>query len=130
MSHIFISYSRQDYAMASEFINTLRAEGLDVWIDVNNISLGEKWEKALHNAIKNANCILVFLSPNATESQWIQQEVTLAQKFHRRIIPIIIAGGGTGLEKLPFLNGHTLDARQNKQAVVKHLITEFKPEPA
>ena len=48
MSHIFISYSRKDLAIAQKIVDILAADDLDTWIDWKSIPKGEDWEQEIY----------------------------------------------------------------------------------
>jgi hypothetical protein len=59
---LFLSYARADAEMVDPIYNKLRDNGYAPWMDTKNILPGERWEKKISQAIKNADFFLAFLS--------------------------------------------------------------------
>lgn len=51
MAHVFISYVRDDQKRVDALVAALRAVGIEVWIDKSSIKPGERWQKAIRDAI-------------------------------------------------------------------------------
>lgn len=93
MSDIFISYSRHDREFAIRLVRDLEASGLTVFFD-QRIAPGESWAASLSKAIESARYLLVVLSPEAVESEWIRQEVIVALERETqgkaRVVPLML----------------------------------------
>jgi hypothetical protein len=105
---IFISYSKKDTEIAVRLFEDLEKEGHDVWID-RSLSGGEKWRETIENALREANQMIVLVSQNALESEWLRHELSLAYGWEKRIIPVMIGElGGSNipitLERLQFVD--------------------------
>lgn len=91
--HIFLSYSRQDSDIVFKLHDQLEEEGLSVWIDREGIQPGTpSWRKTIEDAIDNASCLLVVLSPDAKESHWVGEELNYAQTQGKRIFYALATG--------------------------------------
>jgi Flp pilus assembly CpaF family ATPase len=86
--YAFVSYSREDRDRVRALASELENKGFDVWLDVFNINPGEEWTKVLENAIKNAGAFLVILTPSAAQSQFVRNEIIMAQDEKLPIIPV------------------------------------------
>jgi TIR domain len=80
MSHVFISYVRQDYEMVDRLVTSLRSHGIDVWIDREQIKPGERWQTAIKNAIREGAYFLACFSTasQARARSYMNEELTLA----------------------------------------------------
>jgi len=87
---IFVSYSSEDTPFALEFVKELQSLGVNVWMDQLGIKLGENWDNAIEEALENSNTFLLFISPTAVESQNVQDEVHIAIKEKKTLLPILI----------------------------------------
>lgn len=92
MDQIFVSYARSD----KDFVDTLArdiesaASGkFDVWTDRADISGGDDWNTAISRAIRACSYFLLVLSPNSAKSIKVGQELSLADKHEKLIIPIM-----------------------------------------
>jgi hypothetical protein len=91
MSDIFISYSKKDKDYANQLAGKLRLLGFDIWID-NRIESGEDWWRTIVRAIRSAKAFIVIMSGNSDASEWVQREVTLADKQGIPAFPILLSG--------------------------------------
>lgn len=92
---IFISYSREDQAIAEEVYKYFEDEGFKVWKDNLNIEVGDDITAEVFNNITRAKCVLVLLSGNSVTSRFVEAEVSTAAKSELDkgmpvILPIII----------------------------------------
>ena len=90
MSDIFISYSRKDIAFARLLQEALRNSQFDAWIDWERIPVGEKWWQEITEAIQNANVFVFIVSQHSIGSKVCKDEIELALKNNKRIIPILV----------------------------------------
>jgi len=92
-SHVFLSYSRMDDALAAKLRERLEVSNLDVWIDTDLEHGTPEWEMAIEGAIDHAGCVLVVLSPNVKQSKWVRNELLYANARKKKIYPVLIEGG-------------------------------------
>ncbi len=89
--HIFISYSKKNKDYAQRLKEKLLSEGFDVWID-DRIDYGDDWWRTIVQAIRNASAFVVIMSNESDSSEWVQREVTLADKYHIPPFPLWLSG--------------------------------------
>jgi hypothetical protein len=77
---IFICYVREDLARATALFHQLRSVGAEPWLDLQNLVLGDEWEAAIHNAVKQADAFVVCLRPGFDERGFRQREVRWAKE--------------------------------------------------
>ena len=68
----------------------LEASGYTVWIDRTDILAGARWERVIPREIRNAEALLLMLTPNAAQSDWVRREFFYALRKKIRIIPILV----------------------------------------
>jgi WD40 repeat protein len=56
----------------------------------SGIKLGEKWEKAIYDNLRDCRALLVLCSPNWADSKWCFAELTAAKMAGKQVIPIVI----------------------------------------
>ena len=78
MTDIFISYSRQNQAFAEELRDQLHKWSYSVWIDVDGIPKGPRWNDEIQKALENTDMILGIMSPQAVESINVKNELDWA----------------------------------------------------
>ncbi|MBI5670589.1 MAG: toll/interleukin-1 receptor domain-containing protein [Chloroflexi bacterium] len=92
MSHIFISYSKQDIDFARYLRALLENEGFAVWMDEKGIEPSEDWWESIEQGILSCGALLVIMSGHARESRWIKREILLAEDQGKRIFPVLLDG--------------------------------------
>jgi hypothetical protein len=93
MSDVFLSYSRKDDEIMRRIRQDLRSAGLTIWNDEENIPHGSpEWPRVIQNAIRETGCVIVILSPEAEQSEWVNRELALAQENNIRIFPLLYRG--------------------------------------
>ena len=80
MTDIFISYARQDAAVAQRFADAFGEAGLDVWWDAS-LQAGELFDMRIEAAIKSAKAVVVIWSEQSVRSRWVRAEATLADRL-------------------------------------------------
>lgn len=87
--NVFISYSRDDIAFADQLIAALALSGCATTIDRQGIFGGEDWKRRLGNLIRDADTIVIVLSPSSARSPICAWEADEAVRQGKRIIPIL-----------------------------------------
>jgi HEAT repeat protein len=78
MSHIFISYKRQQIQLALRVRDQLRAWGYDTWLDQDRLLPGMQWANEIDRAIKASHACLGIMTPAALESRYVTNEWDIA----------------------------------------------------
>src|SRR5580700_2972006 len=86
---VFLSYCRVDTDFAKQLAGDLKAAGRNVWLDQLDITLGQRWDRAIQDALIRCPCMLVILSPASVDSDNVMDEVNFALENHKVIIPVI-----------------------------------------
>ena len=89
----FISYSSKDEEFAKRLYSRMRDEGLRVWYAPEDIKGGEKLHEQIFRAIQLHDRLLVVLSENSLQSEWVMTEIRRARKTEieenrRKLFPI------------------------------------------
>src|SRR5262245_39492281 len=109
MSHVFISYSRQNQDYAHKLAEKLQQEGFEVWID-DRIDYGDTWERVIFKAIDDCAAFLVIMTPQSYESDWVLRECQYADKRKRPQFPVLLEG-----EEFPrYVSTQYADVRSDK----------------
>jgi hypothetical protein len=121
-SHIFISYSRRDDESMRTITFFLRDKGFKVWVDNEKLIPGTSaWEEAIENAIKNASAVIVILSPESKNSEWVRREITYADQFQKRVFPVLIKGNEEESLPLRLVTRQYVDLRGDEEAGLESL---------
>jgi hypothetical protein len=65
---IFLSYNREDAAMAKRFADAFAAEGLNVWWDAT-LRSGEAYDEVTEAALRGAKAAVVLWSPRSAPTR-------------------------------------------------------------
>ena len=87
--YIFVSYSHKDDEKVYSLIQQLHDRGFHVWYD-EGILAGAEWNGYISQYIKNAAFVLLFISPSAAASIPVNDEITFAKKYRKRIVPVFL----------------------------------------
>lgn len=92
MSHIFISYSRSNVEFVRYLKALLEAEGIRVWVDEEGLVSSNKWWRTIEEKISTCAGLLVVMSPEASDSDWVEREILFAESQGIPIFPILLSG--------------------------------------
>jgi WD40 repeat protein len=106
MSDVFISYSRKDIAFARLLHSALKDNGLETWIDWQDIPPSADWLAEVYEAIEGSDSFIFIISPTSVDSEICSLEIAHAAKNNKRLIPIVIGDIDAGIvpPKLAALN--------------------------
>ncbi len=90
MKQLFISYSRKDTEFTRHLTKRFDVEGLQAWVDWQDIPPSIDWMKEIQKGIEDANVFVYLISPDSISSTVCMQELQHAVLNGKRIIPIII----------------------------------------
>jgi len=90
MDKVFLSYSRKDIDFARKLAGDLEKAGYDVWWDITDLRGGDDWVRTIPAAIADSKYMVVVLTPNSIESEWVRKEYTQALSLRKKIIPIML----------------------------------------
>ena len=85
----FLSYAREDAEFVLRLAKDLRAGGAGVWIDQLDITPGQRWDRAVEDALAKCLELVVILSPAAVESTNVMDEVSLALEDGKTVVPVL-----------------------------------------
>jgi TonB family protein len=125
-SAAFISYSREDSEFALRLAGDLKAAGANVWLDQLDIVPGQRWDRAVEDALSHCPRMLVVLSPVSVKSTNVMDEVSFALEERKTVIPIMFQDC-----PVPFRLRRVqyVDFRQDYSRGLKELVKTLDPEP-
>jgi len=123
----FISYSREDSEFALRLAGDLKAAGATVWLDQLDIAPGQRWARAVEDALNDCPRMLVILSPSSANSTNVDDEVSFALEEHKTVIPVLYRDCKIPFRLRPF---QFIDFRGDYGAGLKMLLRSFHTEPA
>lgn len=90
MASLYINYSRKDIEFARRLTAEFPKYNLDFWVDWEGIPPTVDWWKEIERGIEEADCMLFLVSPDSVKSKICLQEIDVAVKNGKRIVPIAI----------------------------------------
>lgn len=130
-SRIFISYSRQDKALAENICTFLRQErGLNVFMDTD-LDVGDQWSTRLESFIKKSEVLLVLLtrSLNDKTGTFVEKEIAVANDEGLQILPIAFAPENqleNVFDKIPLLRKIQIEFPAEPLADSAECLSSFK----
>ena len=74
---VFMSYARPDRSRVEPFCRYLRDNGLDVWVDYEQIRPGQDWDHEIKRGLSQADFIVVFVSNKSVDRRgYVQRELS------------------------------------------------------
>ena len=85
----YVLYSRQDSEAAQQVAQTLRAYGVEVWLDAESLS-GDDWQSQLIRGIQDSDIVVLLWSENAAKSSYFQRELQIAHRYQKPLAPVLL----------------------------------------
>src|SRR6185503_10692011 len=90
MKQLFISYSRNDTEITRRITERFQKDGLDAWVDWQDIPPSIDWMQEIQKGIEDADVFLYLVSPDSISSPICAEEVKHAVSNGKRIIPVVV----------------------------------------
>ena len=89
-AEVFISYSSLDRDLVMPVVQSLRDNGISVWVDEGNIHAADLWSEQIVQAIADCRVMVVLLSQNSADSHNVVKEVMLASEQKKALLPVYL----------------------------------------
>jgi 5'-deoxynucleotidase YfbR-like HD superfamily hydrolase len=76
--NVFISHSSEDKPAVRRLADALAAKGVEVWLDENQIKIGEEIDRAVMSGLDRSTYVCVWLTQKALTSDWVREEINFA----------------------------------------------------
>ena len=128
--NIFISHSSQDVEMLTHFkkqLNTITSNTLEIFLssDGQSIHFGKNWLYRIEEALKQADIMFVFITPNSINSSWVYFESGYAYSNGIKVIPIGIGIDFTLAKAISLLQGFNINSFEGMNNVIQIINEEF-----
>lgn len=90
MGYAFISYSSIELEYAETISKALRDNGVETWMAPRDIPAGSTYSGVINRALRNAACLVLLLTENSQNSQWVDKEVERAISYGKVIVPVAL----------------------------------------
>ena len=107
---IFLSYAREDADAARRIADALRAFGIEVWFDQNELRGGDEWDARIREQIRTCRLFLPVISAHTQgrrEGYFRREWKLAADRTHDMaggsafLLPIIVDETGEGAALMP-----------------------------
>jgi hypothetical protein len=88
-SQLFISYSQHDGDAAAVLLDVFESAGVTCFLAEKSIAPGAEWDSAIRDAIRQADRILVLVTPQSKDSVWVAAEVGAAWILGKTVVPAL-----------------------------------------
>lgn len=75
---IFLSHNVEDKSFVRRLAADLEIQGAACWLDEAEMKIGDSLFEKIGNAISEVDYLAVILSPNSTQSRWVNKELEIA----------------------------------------------------
>ncbi len=127
--HVYLSYSYHLGTLVELVARAMKDAGIDVWLDRWDICCGSTWSSPIHDAIVNANAIMVFIGPEGL-ARWQEEEVKLALSqlgaHDMRIVPVVTPGVSSDSIPASLRNYRCLDLRKLHPATLQKALADLR----
>ena len=90
MSDIFVSYASQDRDAAFRIVAFLEQNGIRCWVAPRDVPPGMEYGEAIMNGIAQSRALVLILSDQSNESQFVRKEVERAVSKTKPVLPVRI----------------------------------------
>ena len=85
---VFLSYVREDEQVVRALYRDLKAEGIQPWLDKEDLMTGVEWDRAIRKSIRQSDFIVICISSRtAVKRGYIQRELRLALDCYEELPP-------------------------------------------
>ncbi|MCA9903127.1 MAG: toll/interleukin-1 receptor domain-containing protein [Anaerolineae bacterium] len=111
---VFISYSRRNAEIMRRIRADLRSGGMNVWTDENLQPGTPSWRRAVEAAIRGARSMVIIMTPDSKESEWVERELNAARENGVPIFPILARGSNKNAVPLQLNSYQYVDIRKEE----------------
>ena len=91
MTDCFVCYDAGSKAVRDAVVHSLARYAFTTWRHDSDIGKGRDYARAIEEGMEGADNFLFFISPAAVQSAYCLKELAHALKYHKRIIPLLVA---------------------------------------
>src|SRR5258707_14109971 len=102
---VFISHSGKDAMIARQLAHRLSEVGLKVLIPEDEVMSGDNWAKKVGQALEDSDLVVVLVTPQAFESEWLKEEIQYALtagRYQGRLIPVFFGSESETSSDVPW----------------------------
>ncbi|GEM_PF-541157 len=123
---VFISHSQKDELPLAFIVNGLKRARIKSWVAEEDIPPNKPWNEAITHAVENCIVVVVILTNNSVESDWVQKETLRAEKLKKSFIVCRFDNAEAPIQVSEF---HPLDFRSQPNSALIRLIKALQKFP-
>lgn len=123
---IFLSYCRADADVMVQVRSRLEGVGLSVWTDEDLEKGTINWQSEVERVIKEALAMVIILSPDAKNSEWLSRELSFSSMVGIPIYPLLARGSMKESVPLQLVTYNIVDICEDVQQGVALLVKELR----
>lgn len=90
---VFVSYCSKDLPKINPILDVIKIQNnSDVFCAEHSLIPGDNFDKKIMLNLEDSDLFLIFISKNANNSCYVQQEIGAAKSKNKEIIPILLDG--------------------------------------
>ena len=121
---IFISHALTDCDWVRAFAESLKAEGVQVWLDELQVPAGERLEKATEQGLRGSDVVAFVITADNVRGPNLLFELGAAVAMGKRAVPIV--SKNLSLSELPYpLRVRRVLLRESPEETAKQLLSEM-----
>src|SRR5688572_26449781 len=90
MADIFVSYASPDREIAFRIVSFLEEQGITCWVAPRDVPPGVEYGQAIINGIGDSRALVLILSDQSNDSQFVKKEVERAVSKTKPVLPVRI----------------------------------------
>ena len=90
MADIFVSYASPDRDVAFRIVSFLEEQGITCWVAPRDVPPGVEYGQAIINGIEQSRALVLILSDQSNDSQFVRKEVERAVSKTKPVLPVRI----------------------------------------
>lgn len=87
--YVFVSYAHKDNEKVLDLIKLLKRKMCRIWYD-EGLTPGESLNDDLANHISKCECVIIIITNNSIQSQYVKSELNYAISLNKRIYPVFL----------------------------------------
>ncbi len=123
---VFISHSSIDDDFVTRLAASLQAAQVDIWVDHLTLRPGYSWSRAIQQALRDCDTMIVVLSAASVASEEVEAEWVHFLREKKRVVPILIDNC-----ELPYRLGvlHYIDFARDQERALGELMAALGVAP-
>lgn len=133
--YVFVSYAHKDNEKVLDLIKLLKRKMCRIWYD-EGLTPGGSWNDDLANHISKCECVIIIITNNSIQSQYVKSELNYAISLNKKIYPVFLenvelpAGLAMMLGTTQYIYINDLESETNKLIdSLPEIIFEIKKTP-